>query len=72
MHRVLERSGSSSLPVNLSARFHGVLALNAKLRCEIMSSPAEHATCVDISRRGAIQGLNNPHKSPILAKHSRA
>ena len=25
-------------------RFHGVLAPNAKLRCEIITSPAEHAT----------------------------
>jgi hypothetical protein len=48
------------------------LAPNAKLRCEIIPSPAEHATCVDISRRGAMQGLNNPRKSPILAKHSCA
>jgi len=42
------------------------------LRCEIIPSPAEHATCVDISRRGAMQGLNNLRKSPILAKHSCA
>jgi hypothetical protein len=27
-----------------AGRFHGVLAPNAKLRCEIIPSPAEHAT----------------------------
>ena len=37
--------------------------------CLGLASP-ERSNCVDISRRGPMQGLNHPRNSAIFTKHS--
>ena len=56
-----------------AGRFHGVLALKAKLRSEIIPSPAEHATEHSASRNSAspTAALSVSEKRPRLTKGRR-